>query len=279
MATAEAIMVKTEVKKSAAASLAPQGGPEARPPSLFWTLMEGRAFYELGFFYALRGALRKLPKGDGHPVIVLPGFVASDASTEPLRAVLRDLGYPAFGWGLGRNLRFDDAREEEMVALLDQVHADHGRTVSIIGWSLGGVFAREIAKKRPEKTRLVISLGSPISADRNHSNARKLYEAINGPPELRRAAQLSQLGVAPPAPTTSIFSKTDGVVAWRGSMQASEPGRNDLENIEITTASHFGLGVNPAVIMAIADRLAQREGAWRPFEPTGAMAMLYRTGF
>jgi pimeloyl-ACP methyl ester carboxylesterase len=248
---------------------------EARPPSLFWTLMEGRAFYELGAFYAMRGALRKLPKGDGHPVLVLPGFVASDTSTEPLRAVLRDLGYPAFGWGLGRNLRFDDAREEEMLALLDQVYADHGRSVSIIGWSLGGVFAREIAKKRPDKTRLVISLGSPISPERNHSNARKLYEAINGPPEMKRAQQLAQLGKAPPAPTTSIFSKTDGVVAWRGSVQAPEKGRKDLENIEITTASHFGLGVNPAVIHAIADRLSQPEGAWAPFTPKGAAAAFY----
>jgi pimeloyl-ACP methyl ester carboxylesterase len=252
---------------------------EARPPSLFWTLMEGRAFYELGAFYAMRGSLKKLPKGDGHPVIVLPGFVASDASTEPLRAVLRDLGYPAFGWGLGRNLRFDDAREEEMLALLDQVHADHGRSVSLIGWSLGGVFAREVAKKRPGKTRLVISLGSPISPDRNHSNARKIFEAINGPPEIKRAQQLAQLGKAPPTPTTSIFSKTDGVVAWRGSVQARERGRADLENIEITAASHFGLGVNPAVIYAIADRLAQPEGEWAPFEPKGAASALYNTKY
>lgn len=247
----------------------------ARPPSLFWTLMEGRAVLELGSFYYLRLLMRYLPKGDGHPVIVLPGFVASDVSTRPLRGVLKDLGYPAYGWGLGRNLKFNEEREAEMRVLLDRVHSEHERKVSIIGWSLGGVFARELAKISPQKVRSVISLGSPITAHRNYSNARGLYDAINGPPEERRAAQLAQLGVAPPVPTTSIFTKTDGIVSWRGSLQRREHGHDRIENIEVP-ASHIGLGVNPIVMYAIADRLAQPEDHWKPFNHSGVRKLFFR---
>jgi pimeloyl-ACP methyl ester carboxylesterase len=235
-----------------------------KPPSIFWTLLEGRAAFEFGSFYSLRPFMRHLPKGDGHPVLVLPGFVASDVSTRPLRGLLKDLGYAPFGWGLGRNLKFNDAREAEMRALVDRIYDEHGRKLSIIGWSLGGVFARELAKRAPEKVRAVISLGSPITRHRDYSNARRLYDAINGPPEKSRAEQLSRLGEAPPVPTTSIFSRTDGVVAWRGSLQAPD-ANTDVENIEVP-ASHFGLGANPLVAYLIADRLAQGEGAWRPFD-------------
>ncbi len=248
---------------------------DARPPSIFWTLMEGRAVFELGSFYYLRLFMRYLPKGDGHPVIVLPGFVASDMSTRPLRAVLKDLGYPAYGWGLGRNLKFNDEREAAMKALLYRVYDEHRKKVSIIGWSLGGVFARELAKVSPDKVRSVISLGSPITQHRNYSNARSLYDAINGAPEEHRARQLSQLGVAPPVPTTSIFTKTDGIVAWQGSLQRREHGHDRTENIEVP-ASHVGLGVNPIVIYAIADRLAQAEEDWKPFEHEGLRKVFFR---
>ena len=137
----------------------------AKPPSRLWTLTEGmRATYEISAFYALRGAMKTLPKGDGHPVLVLPGFVAGDRSTKPMRSLLSDLGYEAHAWGLGRNLRFNAKREEEMSDLVCRIYEQSGKQkVSLVGWSLGGVFARELAKLHPEKTRLVISLGSPIS--------------------------------------------------------------------------------------------------------------------
>lgn len=249
---------------------------QPKPPSLFWTLMEGRAAFELGSFYSLRLLMRRLPKGDGHPVLVLPGFVASDVSTRPLRGVLNDLGYASYGWGLGRNLKFNDERERQMAALVDRVYDEHGRKLSIVGWSLGGVFARELAKRSPDKVRSVISLGSPITRHRDFSNARRLYDAINGPPETSRAEQLDRLGEAPPAPTTSIFSRTDGVVAWRGSLQAPDPRNAQTENIEVP-ASHFGLGVNPLVVYVIADRLAQAEGSWKPFDArAGYRSLLFR---
>lgn len=242
------------------------------PPHRLLMLAEGRAIFELGSFYALRGLLARLPKGDGHPVLVLPGFMAGDTSTKPMRGLLDDLGYEAHGWGLGRNVRIDSTREREMNDVLKRIADKAGRKVSIIGWSLGGVFAREIAKVQPDNVRLVISLGSPISNDRSATNASRLFEYLNGKePEPVRQGRYRDLETAPPVPTTSILTKTDGIVAWRGSVQK---GGGQTENIEVL-ASHCGLGVNPSVMVAIADRLAQPEGAWKPFERTGLRALMF----
>ncbi len=248
----------------------------ARPPSLFWTLTEGRAVFELGAFGLLSKAMRRLPRGDGHPVLVLPGFMASDPSTRPMRSLLDDLGYQSHAWGLGQNVRFDAQREAAMSDLVERIFRESGRKVSIVGWSLGGVFARELAKTHPDKVRMVITLGSPISGDRNHSSARHLFEAINGKettPELEGRYQ--RLHEAPPVPTTSIFTRTDGIVAWQGSVQSARHGHADTENIEVP-ASHIGLGVNPLVMLAIADRLALKEGKWMPFRRAGWRALAFR---
>lgn len=244
----------------------------SKAPSLLWTLTEGRSLLELNSFYALRLLMKRLPKGDGHPVIALPGFVASDRSTKPMRRLLTDLGYSTYGWGLGRNLKFNDQRESEMRDLLKSVHAREGKKVTLIGWSLGGVFAREMAKHNPDAVRSVISLGSPISGDMDQTSARRLYEYMNGAPSKEMQQRLATLSDAPPVPTTSVYSKSDGIVAWRGSMQ--KPG-GQTENIRVP-ASHTGLGVNPLVMNILADRLAQPEGAWTPFEAQGVTRLLYR---
>ena len=236
----------------------------SRPPSRLLALVEARAVFELAAFYATRPLLTMLPRGDGHPVLVLPGFLASDHSTVPMRSLLNDLGYDAYGWELGRNVRIDNSRVAEMEKRLLAIHRQTGRKVSIIGWSLGGVFARELAKMHPEAVRLVISLGSPIRNDRNHSNASGTFEYLNGKkPEPIRYGKFKGLHNAPPVPTTSILTKTDGVVHWRGSVQHPQ---GQTENIEVR-ASHLGLGINPSVMIAIADRLRQPEGQWKPFAP------------
>ncbi len=254
------------------ASLFNRSKPRKRP-SLFWTLTEGRGVFELNSFYALRLLMKRLPKGDGHPVIVLPGFVASDRSTKPMRSLLKDLNYKSYGWGLGRNLIFNDEREDLMRELLHRVYKEHGRKVSIIGWSLGGVFARELAKANPEMVRSVITLGSPISGDMEHTSATRLYEAFNGEPDEVMQKRLATIAVPPIMPTTSIYSKTDGIVSWRGSLQKEAP---NTENIRVP-ASHVGLGVNPLVMYVIADRLAQAEGNWSPFQREGALkSLLFR---
>ncbi len=250
----------------------------AKPPSRLWTLAEGRALFELGAFYLSRPWLSQLPKGDGHVVKVLPGFMATNNSTLPLRNLLRDLGYDAHGWDSGRNVRVDHALLHRLESQLKRLNDDSGRKVSLIGWSLGGVLARELAKLHPDRVRLVISLGSPISDDRNHTNARRLFEFFNGTDtEIEREGRFQGLNLAPPVPTTSILTKTDGIVHWRGSVQ--QPSDTPFENIEVY-ASHCGLGVNPSVMIAIADRLAQEEGEWKPFEAHPSQQWMFpKTGF
>jgi pimeloyl-ACP methyl ester carboxylesterase len=241
--------------------------PKAQPPHRLWTLMEGRAMLELGLLYASRPLMATLPKGDGHAVMVLPGFMASNTSTVPMRNVLKRLGYDAHGWDSGRNVRVDNALIGRLEAQLDRLFAASGRKVSLVGWSLGGVLARELAKLHPGKVRLVISLGSPISDDRGHTNAARLFELLNGKePEPMRGGRFRGLDEAPPVPTTSIFTKTDGIVHWRGSVQDADKAAGPAENIQVH-ASHCGLGVNPSVMIAIADRLARAEGQWAPFTP------------
>lgn len=249
---------------------------EASPPHRLLMFAEGRALFELAAFYATRPLLAMLPRGDGHPVLVLPGFLASDGSTVPLRRLLADLGYEVHGWGLGRNLRVDNQRVHDMEALLLKIHEDSGRKVSIVGWSLGGVFARELAKAHPEAVRQVISLGSPIHQDRRYTNASGLFERLNGKdPEPVRAGRFTGLEEAPPVPTTSILTRTDGIVAWQASVQRPEAASHGMtENIEVH-ASHVGLGVNPSVMVALADRLRLAEGKWKPFVPPLAQRWMF----
>lgn len=243
-------------------------GAMAKPPHPFWTMTEGRAIFELGAFGLFRKQMRNLPKGDGHPVLVLPGFMASDRSTKPMRRLFDDLGYKSYGWGLGRNVRFNEDREREMSDLVEQIYAENGQKLSIVGWSLGGVFARELAKMHPDIVRFVISLGSPISNNRRHAAPSRLFEAINGKETQPEAeGRYRDLEAAPPVPTTSILTRTDGVVSWRGSVQCPSKGA-DTENI-VVPASHVGLGVNPLVMVAVADRLAQPEDDWVPFDRSG----------
>ncbi len=244
-------------------SPSPGDPPEViSPPSKLWLLLEGRAAGELVTTMALRPLLRRLAPGDGHPVLLLPGFLASDLSTRPLRRFLRDLGYWAHRWNLGRNLGVRGDLEQRLSDRLHAVYAEHGRKVSLIGWSLGGVYARLLANRHPEEVRSVISLGSPFAADSKANNSWRLYEWITR----ARIDEIPQEKMdlvrrTPPVPTTSIFSRTDGVTAWQCALEPEGPR---AESIEVP-GSHLGLGFNPLVLYAIADRLAQGETTWKPF--------------
>src|ERR1700760_343171 len=109
-----------------------------RPPSRTLMFLEGRAIHELGAFVGALPLLSLAPRGDGHPVLVLPGLITSDVSTRPLRTFLSSKGYVVSGWLQGRNLGLRDGVQDEMVALLEKLNDLHGRKVSLIGWSLGG---------------------------------------------------------------------------------------------------------------------------------------------
>ena len=242
------------------------------PPSKALLMLEGRAIHEFGAFLASLPLLRLAPKGDGRSVLVLPGLVASDLSTRPLRTFLANQGYDVSGWGQGRNYGLRDGVAEGMIDLLREIAQRSGRKVSLIGWSLGGLYARQLAKLRPDEVQTVITLGSPFAAHPRSTNAWRVYELASGKraddPEVHFGRALAE---PPPVPTTAIFSRTDGVCAWRGCVE--RPGAL-TENIEVQ-GSHCGLVHHPAAVYAVADRLAQRQGAWRPFDRSGWRALIY----
>lgn len=247
-----------------------------RAPSALLALTElPRALAEFGALGLAAPILATAPRGDGHPVMVLPGFVTSDRSTTVLRRFLARLGYDPHEWGLGRNLgpRAIGSEGEKLIDRLGQIHAATGRKVSLVGWSLGGVMARQLSRRSPEAVRQVITLGSPFTGTPRATNVWRAYEMLAGQkiddPEVRD--QLRESAAPPPVPSTAIYSREDGVVAWQNCVEPSGP---ETDNIEVH-GSHCGLGVNPAVLYAVADRLAQGEGAWQPFERTGLKALVY----
>lgn len=248
------------------------GAHTLRPPSRTLMLLEARAFHEFGAFLGALPLLSLAPRGDGHPVLVLPGLIASDVSTRPLRSFLKNRGYAVTGWGQGRNLGLRDGVKEAMIDQLCELNDQHGRKVSLVGWSLGGLYARQLAKMMPDRVRAVISLGSPFASGPRSTNAWQVYEMASG----QRADHADErfggtLGETPPVPTTAIYSRTDGICAWQG---CRETPSARSENIEVES-SHCGMGHHPAVVYAVADRLAQREGAWQPFHRSGWRSMVY----
>jgi pimeloyl-ACP methyl ester carboxylesterase len=235
-------------------------------------LLEGRALHEFGAFLGALPLLSLTPRGDGHPVLVLPGLVASDLSTRPLRSFLKTRGYAVKGWGQGRNLGLREGVRDSMVDLLREMSDLSGRKVSLVGWSLGGLYARQLAKMMPDRVRSVITLGSPFAVGPKATNAWRVYEMASG----QRAEQVDpgfggSLAEPPPVPTTAIFSRTDGICAWQGCMEKTSA---TSESIEVES-SHCGMGHHPAVVYAIADRLAQREGEWAPFDRSGWRGVVY----
>ena len=246
------------------------------PPSLLLALTEfPRALLELGSVPWASPLLMKAPKGDGHPVMLLPGFMATEFSMKVLHRYLKKLGYDPYHWDLGRNLgpRAVGPEGEKMIARLDEIHAKTGRKVSLIGWSLGGTLARQLSRRRPDIVRQVITLGSPITGTPKATNAWRAYQFLTkqkvDDPKVK--AQMTESHNVPPVPSTAIFSRNDGIVAWQN---CREPKAKQTDNIEVR-GSHCGLGANPAVLWAIADRLAMAEGEWTPFERSGSRAFIY----
>jgi pimeloyl-ACP methyl ester carboxylesterase len=242
--------------------MAQSSEPISRPRARL-LLLEGRALLELAALVPAYPVLRRAPRGDGHPVLVLPGFMAGDFSTRSLRAYLRDRGYHAHGWKLGRNL---GPRPEIVAGLAERfrhLRERHGRPLSLIGWSLGGIYARELARRAPDAVRQVITLGSPFR-DVEATNVPRFLRAVAERRRMPEEEAFRRLLCEPlPVPTTAIYSRSDAIASWRSCREEEGPLR---ENIRVES-SHLGMGHNPIVLLTIADRLAQPEGQWRPFVP------------
>jgi pimeloyl-ACP methyl ester carboxylesterase len=248
----------------------------AKPSGVFYLSEAVRAATELAFSTALLPLIATLPKGDGHTVLVLPGFGAGNASTLFLRGVLGQVGYQAKGWRSGRNLGPSPVMVDELQQSVASLYRSSGEKISIIGWSLGGIYARLLAERMPNSVRLVITLGTPFRATSlDDTHAGGVFKVLG----LAKRNQANSLDYPigyrgpVPVPSTSIFTKSDGIVPWRACIDERDSGH---ENIEVF-GSHCGLGHHPGALTVIANRLSQPSDAWKHYEPSGAARQLTRT--
>jgi pimeloyl-ACP methyl ester carboxylesterase len=234
-----------------------------------------RAALDVAALAAVWPMLTTARRGDGHPVLVLPGWLTGDAATLPLRTALGALGHDVSAWSLGRNRGPTGRVVQELRSRLDQLHRSSGRRVSLVGWSLGGRYAQELARAAPASIRGIVTLGSPVT--RQAPWMRSASSMVDRGPHLPRGvdalprfwAERGSLRV----PATSVYSRSDGIVPWSSCRYEHRTRR---ENVEVR-GSHLGLGYNPAVLWLLADRLGMAEGSWRPFKPPAALRPLFPT--
>lgn len=212
--------------------------------------------------------------GHGQPVMVFPVLGGGPESTAPLRRLLDDAGFVTYDWGMGvdtgprdRNLnRWLRELEERVV---DVAEAEES-SVTLIGWSLGGIYARELAKRTNPLVRQVITLGTPFNTTADPQQLCPLVKVLDGGHGRMAVNIRHRLRQCPPVPFTSIYSKTDGLVPWELCVENESA---QAENIEIEGATHRALATHPKVLEVITHRLAQPEGEWRAFQRPAIAAL------
>ncbi len=209
---------------------------------------------------AILAAARAAPPGDGHPVLLVPGFLRGEGYMKPLARFLAARGYAAYGWRLGVNVGPTERVLDGLERRLDAIIAREGRKVSLIGHSLGGAFARELAKQRPENVRQLIVLASPIRLP-TASQLEPLYRMLGRWHSPHSASLYAGFNQPPPVPVTALYTRSDGIVAWQSCLETDGSLR---ENIEVKGV-HATMARSPAAWRVIADRLAQREGVWQAY--------------
>jgi pimeloyl-ACP methyl ester carboxylesterase len=227
---------------------------EFTAPSYFATAREGLSGIELARLTAALPQLANQARGNGEPVVVLPGFGAGDASTLLLRLYLSWLGYDAHGWNLGRNKGNVREKLPLVAAQIRQLSEQAGHVIDIVGWSLGGVIAREVARDNPELIRQIITLGSPVVGGAKYTSFGKHFEKQGVDLDEMEANIAARESTPLKVPVTSIYSKCDGIVAWQASIDRHN---SQVEHLEVS-ATHLGLGLSPKVFEIIARKLAAR---------------------
>ena len=238
------------------------------PSKLLFSLESVRGLYEYGLGWALSSPMKTIvPAGDKHPVMVIPGLGTSDESTHFLRKFVESIGYSSYSWGMGRNLGPRQGLYKMLADIYERmnlIYVNEGnKEISLIGWSLGGIYARELAKMNPEMVRQVITLGTPFKGEAAKTNAEFLYELLSGDKSHKDPQILKRVAEPPPVPFTSLYSKTDGVVHWKCSIENES---HLHENVEIPGSSHIGMGHNPIAMYVIADRLNQKKETWKKYK-------------
>lgn len=247
---------------------------DIKKPSLAFGLTEGlRAFLELGSYFPYRLLVNNEGSGDGHPVLILPGFMSSDTSTIPLRSFIHKLDYKVYGWGEGRNYAQSDYIEL-LTKKLENIYLKHKEPITLIGWSLGGIYARQLAKHNPCIIRQIIVMGSPFKGVYTANNAVWMYDLLKKSKIIGDDIDdelLKDFPFPAPVPTTAIYTKEDGVVPWQLCLEDEDEWH---QNIQVR-GSHLGLGVNPLVLQIIADRLMYNKSNWEYFETGNFLENLF----
>ena len=195
--------------------------------------------------------VENVPRGDGHAVVVFPGFLTGDWATKDLIAWLAKVGYDARGWGPGSNWGPSTFALKRCETLLDEACERIGRKATLIGRSLGGLYARELAKDAPEKVVRVITLGTPVKFP-IATPLSPFADALSGNFDAGFAKRVGDLPRNPTVPVTAIYSRKDGIVPWRACLIEESA---TSENIEVDSP-HTIMGSNPQAMRVIAERLA-----------------------
>lgn len=227
------------------------------PPRLRQAVELPRAAWSVVSLARSRDRLRAAPRGNGRPVMILPGLANTDRSNIVMRRFLASLGYRVYGWGLGRNLGrraigTDGARLIERVAA---IKAQTGLPVTLVGVSLGGMMARFVANQRPDLVREVIAVSSPFAGDPRDTNVWRAFEWLSGDRiDSEQVRQWQAICASPlQVPSTAIWSRSDGLV---NGLACRAPGQPDARDIEVRS-SHIGVQLKPQVLLIIADILAE----------------------
>ena len=256
-------------------SSTPMSSPDIRPPLLRHSAMElGRAMLEIGSTAMLGPVFKTLPKGDGHTIITIPGFMGADGSTSQLRRFLRNRGYNAIPWGLGRNgaevrsqnledfLDHRTAMEDAIAARVEQEYLASGQKVTLVGWSLGGLYAVALAHRYPRWIRQVITLGTPFGDPRGtalYSVMGSFYGNDVDEDALARWVGHTYKSGKLRVPVLALYSESDGIVG--AGIARCEGDANYVTNMAVL-ASHVGFPFNPLVFAVIANHLVEPHERW-----------------